>query len=96
MKHNDVLEQLEYFRTLWTKAMPGIPPPADEQIISWIGEFSAKIVTHGILRTQRKFRTQVIEPAEYWRYAGGVMANESRLHTAAALSYVPTEITHAS
>ena len=84
MKHDaDLLEQLEYFRTLWTKAMPSIVPPPDDRILYWLGEFepARSIVTYGIMRTQRKFRKRpnVADAGpEYWRYAGGVMANESK------------------
>ena len=76
----NILEKLDYYRQLWTKAMPNVPPPEDDHIISWIGEFSDKVVTYGILRAQRKFRTKTaIEPGEHYRYAGGVMFQEQKL-----------------
>jgi hypothetical protein len=76
----NVLGKLEYYRQPWIKAMPNVPPPEDERIISWIGEFSDKTITYGILRCQRKFRTRPgIEPEEHHRYAGGVMFHEQKL-----------------
>ena len=76
----NVLEQLDYCRHLWTKAMPNVPPPEGDHIISWIGEFSDKVVTYGILRAQRKLRTKTaLEPGEHYRYAGGVIFHEQKL-----------------
>jgi hypothetical protein len=89
MRHNDLLEQLEYFRTLWTKSMPEIAPPPDPQLLSLLGEFSAKAVTHAVMRTQRKFRTRPnVEPNEAWRYCGGVASNEQKLREGTA-AYPP-------
>jgi len=52
----NILQRLETARRVWDVAVPGVPRPADSQLVTWLAESSDDAVERVILRIPRRIR----------------------------------------